>query len=221
MKIIKWILLSAVVLLIFGFSLNYFKTKSTKKDFEGKIEYSIDVRSKNESVVTTEKLKAIYGSKMIMYFKEGNYKMCYFGEELIAIYYLNRTNSQYTNRNGIDSLEVYNMNDEVRKLLNSKFEKTNEKVLNRKCELLINELKKTKNYYWFDKNLYTNPENFEKHKFSFINIYYEKAKSPWLKHKYEGTNIELTYTAVKIDESKISTDIFKLPNLPELKLGFE
>ena len=34
MKIIKWILLSAIVLLIFGFSLNYFKTKSTKKGRE-------------------------------------------------------------------------------------------------------------------------------------------------------------------------------------------
>ena len=125
----------------------------------------IDVKSKTENV-STEKLKYIYGTKMIMSFKDGNYKMSYNGNELIAIYYLNKTNKQYTNRYGIDSLEVYDMNIENRNLISSNFENTNEKILKRKCELLINELDQAKNYYWFDKNLYLNASKFKNHKFS-------------------------------------------------------
>ncbi len=216
MKITKWILLSITSFLLLGFTYQYI---TSKNEFEGQIEYLIDVKSKTENI-STEKLKSIYGTKMIMYFKDGNYKMSYNGKELIAIYYLNKTNKQYTNRYGIDSLEVYNMNIENRKLINSNFENTKEKILNRKCELLINELDQTKNYYWFDKKLYLNPSKFENHKFSFINLYFEKAKSPWLKHKYEGTNIEISYTATKITSKKIDEKIFNLPNLPELNLGF-
>jgi hypothetical protein len=76
----------------------------------------------------------------------------------------------------------------------------------------------TKNYYWFDPTIYINPNSFKKHKFGYVNIYYEKAQSPWLKYKYEGTSFNLIHTAIEINEKKLNDKIFELPNLPETKL---
>lgn len=141
--------------------------------------------------------------------------MKYNGKDINTIYFIKNDNKEYDYRTGIDTLFVTPYDDEKRKLIQSVFDKSETKILNRKCKLLIHQMENTSNYYWYDPSLYINPKNFEKSKFSFTNIYFEQAKSPWLKYKYVGKNFTITYTAIKINEEKLDESIFTLPNLPK------
>jgi PBP1b-binding outer membrane lipoprotein LpoB len=184
-----------------------------KKEFEGIIKYTTKLESKT-SRITTDKLQQLYGDTMIVYIKNGNYKMTYNGVDVKDIYYLNNKNNQYTYRKGIDTLFVTDCNKENRKLISSEFRKEKENIINRQCKALINNLGDTKNNYWFDTSIYVNPEHFKSHKFGYVNMYYQKANSPWLKYLYEGKNFNLTHTAVEIREIPLNDKVFELPNLP-------
>ncbi|KQX15812.1 hypothetical protein [Flavobacterium sp. Root420] len=189
--------------------------ENNKNEFEGKITYEISVVSKTNNI-STEDLQKIYGTRMTKYFKEGNFKMSYNGEDIKTIYFIKNDNKEYDYRNGIDTLFVTPYNNESRQLINSKFEKSEKIILNRKCKLLIHELEDTKNSYWYDPSLYINPENYKDSKFSFTDLYFEQAKAPWLKYKYDGKNIAITYTAIQISEEKLDNNTFHLPDLPKI-----
>ncbi len=190
------------------------KAKNNKKEFEGKITYEVSVVSKTNAI-STQDLQKLYGTRMTKYFKEGNFKMSYNGENIKTIYFIKNENKEFDYKNGIDTLFVTPYSDENRKLINSKFDKSEKIILNRKCKLLIHELENTKNYYWYDPSLYINPQYYKDSKFSFTNIYFEQAKALWLKYKYDGENIVINYTAIKISEEKLDDNIFYLPDLPK------
>ena len=190
------------------------KPANNTKEFEGKITYEISVVSKTNAI-STQNLQKLYGTKMTKYFKKGNFKMSYNGEDIKTIYFIKDENKEYDYRNGIDTLFVTSYSDENRKLINSTFDKSEKTILNRKCKLLIHELENTKNYYWYDSSLYIDPENYKDSKFSFTDIYFRQAKAPWLKYKYDGKNITINYTAIQISEEKLDDNIFYLPNLPQ------
>jgi hypothetical protein len=189
-------------------------TENNKKEFEGKITYEISVVSKTNAI-STQDLQKLYGTRMTKYFKDGNFKMSYNGKDIKTIYFIKNENKEFDYRDGIDTLFVTPYNDENRKLINSKFDKSEKIILNRKCKLLIHELENTKNYYWYDPSLYINPENYKDSKFSFTDVYFEQTKAPWLKYKYDGENIIINYTAILISEEKLNDNIFYLPNLPK------
>ena len=188
--------------------------KPNKKEFEGKITYEISVISKTNEI-TTEELQKIYGTKMTKYFKGGNFKMEYNGEDIQEIYYLQKENSEFDIRKGIDSLFVTSYETENRKLQKSIFEKSEIIILNKKCNLLIHETENIKNFYWYNHSLFINPENYKESKFGFTNIYYEQTSSAWLKFKFQGENIEINYTAISIEEEKVDNSKFNLPQLPK------
>lgn len=205
-----------LLLLIFVFSNSSCQKKpeNNKEEFEGKITYEISVVSKTNAI-STQDLQKLYGTRMTKYFKEGNFKMSYNGEGIKTIYFIKHENKEFDYKNGIDTLFVTPYNDENRKLINSKFDNSEKIILNRKCKLLIHELENTKNYYWYAPSLYINPENYKDSKFSFTDIYFKQAKAPWLKYKYDGENIVINYTAIKISEEKLDDNIFYLPDLPK------
>ncbi|PIF33591.1 hypothetical protein CLU81_4211 [Flavobacterium sp. 9] len=188
--------------------------ENNKNEFEGKITYEVSVVSKTNNI-STENLQKIYGTRMTKYFKNGNFKMSYNGEDINTIYFIKNDNKEYDYRNGIDTLFVTPYNEETRKLITSKFDNSEKIILNRKCKLLIHEMENTKNYYWYDSSLYINPENYKDSKFSFTDIYFKQTKAPWLKYKYEGENFTTTYTAIEISEEKLDDSIFSLPNFPK------
>jgi hypothetical protein len=190
------------------------KNNNYKKEFEGKIIYEVSVVSKVKTL-STEDLQKVYGTKMTKYFKEGNFKMIYNGEDINTIYFIKSQNKEFDYRNGIDTLFLTSYDKEDRKLVNSIFDKSEKIILNRKCKLLIHELESTKNYYWYDTSLYMNPENYKNSKYSFTDIYFKQTNAPWLKYKYEGENIIITYTAVEISEETVDDSLFQLPDLPK------
>ena len=203
-----------VLLSTFIFSISSCQNNSTKrKEFEGKITYEVYVRSKTNKI-STDDLQKIYGTRMTKYFKDGNFRMDYNGEDIKTIYFLKNDNTEFDLRNGIDTLFATTYDQEDRKLTKSTFDKSETIIVSRKCNLLIHQIENTTNYYWYDPSIYIDPKNYVNSKFSFTNIYFEQSKSPWLKYKYDGENIEINYTAIEISKEEINKNLFELPALP-------
>ena len=185
-----------------------------KQSFEGTILYRIDAQSKTPNI-SKENLQKIYGKQMTLSIQGSNYRMSYGGLGLKEVFYLGKTNKQYALRNGIDTLFTTNCTEEKRQLMSSTTPSGTSVILGHKCHTLINNLGATQNQYWFDPAIYISPSNFKNHRFGYFNVYYEKAKSPYLKYTYNGATFSLTYTAVSIQENKIASSVFQLPKLPQ------
>ena len=203
----------ASIFLIAGITFSSFKAQE-KQSFEGIIVYRIDVQSKTPNI-STENLQKLYGKQISISIQGNKYRMSYSGLDLKEVFYLGSTNKQYAVRNDIDTLFTTNCTEEKRQLVSSVITAETAVVLGHKCRVLTNNLGATQNKYWFDSSIYIDPSNFKNHQFGYFNVYYEKAKSPYLKYIYNGTNFSLTYTAISIQEKKLSGSVFQLPNFPQ------
>jgi hypothetical protein len=199
-----------------------FPPKNTqKKEFEGIIRYKLTTLSKTQNVTSTF-LQEIYGDTMTMFIKDGNYRMSYNGIDVQDIYYLTKENEEYTIRKNSDTLYFSPCDIENRPLISSESIDDEILVLNRKCRKIINTIGAikdenwgvAKNIYWYDPELYINPEHFKDRKISYVNLYYDKAHSPWLKYEFEGAVFNLDYTAIQVEEKVLSQNLFDLPKLP-------
>lgn len=203
----------ASAFLLAGTTISSFKAQE-KQSFEGTIVYRIDAQSKTPNI-STENLQKLYGKQMALSIQGNKYRMSYSGLDLKEVFYLGSTNKQYALRNNIDTLFITNCAEEKRQLVSSTITAQTAVVLGHKCRVLTNKLGATQNQYWFDSSIYIDPSNFKNHKFGYFNVYYEKAKSPYLKYVYNGANFSLTYTAISIQEKKLSSSVFQLPKLPQ------
>ncbi len=185
-----------------------------KQSFEGTIVYRIDVQSKMPNISTAD-LQKMYGRQMVLSIQRNNYCMAYSGLDLKKVTYLGVTNKQYTLRNGIDTLFVTSCAEEKRQLVSSVVTPETTIILGHKCRTLINNLGATQNHYYFDSSIYLAPNNFANHNFGYFNVYCKKAQSPYLKYVYNGTSFSFTYTAVSIQEQKLSSTIFQFPKLTQ------
>ena len=192
-----------------------FSAGKPKKEFEGIIVYTTLVESKHPDF-TSDTLQSAYGPVMTLYYKNGNYKMVYSGNDIKEIYYLKATNTQYMVRKGIDTLFTARCDIEIRTLISSTYNADAGKIVKRKCSQVINDMGDIKNYYWFDPSIYVNPDQFKQHVFGHFNVFVEKAQSFWIKYKFEAPLLNVTHTAVKITRQEIPDSIFRLPNFPEI-----
>ena len=203
----------ASAFLLAGITISSFEAQE-KQSFEGTIVYRIDAQSKTPNI-STENLQKLYGKQMALSIQGNKYRMSYSGLDLKEVFYLGSTNKQYALRNDIDTLFITNCTEENRQLVSPKITSGTAVILGHKCRVLTNNLGTTQNQYWFDSSIYINPSNFKNHKFGYFSVYYEKAKSPYIKYIYNGTNFSLTYTAISIQEKKLSSSVFQLPQLPQ------
>lgn len=201
---------------IFCTALVGFSAAKPKKEFEGVITYITTVESKTPDF-TTAQLQEAYGNLMTLYYKNGNYKMVFNGDDIRLIYYLKEKNTMYTVRKGIDTLFTAPCDQETRTLFSSVYTAGAETILKKKCDLVVNDLGEMKNHYWFDPSLYVRPEHFSKYTLGFVNVYFEKAKSFWIKYWFEAPLLNVTHTAVSIKRTKIPDSTFDLPKFPEKK----
>lgn len=179
--------------------------------FEGKITYELTIQAKGDPK-EFRALKEVFGDTAIITFSKGRYAMEYPTGKVQYIKYL-RDNYQYRKMILLDTLYFSNMAFEDNNLYSSYREKTDTEILGRKVDmvnLVTNEYKKT---YYFDPNIYMNPEYFKKHRYGFENKYYELAKSPYLYAEFEYDRLRIIFKAIKIDEMKIPEEFFALPNI--------
>jgi hypothetical protein len=204
-------IISTIALLSFA-SISFIQEKGNK-EFIGVITYSVQVESKNTKL-PVEVLKNGFGTQMVLYRKNGNYKICNNGNDLKDVYYLKTTNTEYTLRKKADTLYTLTFDKEERSLKSSKIIDTTVIVAGRKCKIFEAVIDDIKYLYYFDPSLYLDPQNYKNCKTSYLNLYYEKAKSPWIKYEYHGKNFNYIYTATKIEEKELDNAIFELPKFP-------
>jgi len=199
---------------LFGFS------AFSQKYFEGVVEYDITFQSSNPAV-NVEGLKEIFGVKMKFYHKDGAYMREYFndkGNSVRKLSYITATNRIYITHVLITDTIYYS--DASEKLYDN-YQITNgptDTVLGCACpskvikyryyEKLLADTINMKAEYFFCHQLLVNPDYYKNY-FLWYDIIKEQ-KSVALKFTEEtGNFFKMTYTATKIDHSKLSKEIFE------------
>ncbi len=215
----KIILLPLVAVLFSSFNLKK-KELLKKKEFIGKITYSIDTYSKKPDIISQNRLASLYGDKMIIYIKKGDILRDYNGLDISKVYILKSTNKEYSKRNHVDSLYVMSLDSSAEKLISMKKRDSVFVIARHPCQSLIIETGNSpthtfRNTYYYDKDLYVDPSDYKNRKFGYTNLYYETAKAQWLKYVLETENCIITYTAIEIEETDVDDSMFVVPNFPK------
>lgn len=179
--------------------------------FEGKITYELTMQAKGDPK-DYKTLKKVFGDTAVFTFSKGRYSMEYPAGRIEYIKYL-RDNYQYRKMVLLDTLYFSNMGLENNNLYSSIREKTDTEILGRKVDMVNLVTNKYKKTYYFDPNMYMNPEYFKKHRYGYENKYYQLAKAPYLYAEFEYDKLRIILKAIKIEEMKIPEEFFTLPNL--------
>ncbi|MGQ3015250.1 MAG: hypothetical protein ACT6QS_16175 [Flavobacteriales bacterium] len=186
-------------------------------EFEGMIEYRIDILSENAGLGAQERL----GRKGVFYYKKGEFASFYpEGKELEAIYN-KRDNMEYTKMRDSDTLLSSDCGVQDRELLKQEKFRNDTTILGYPChKLVFTDNKGAVSTYWYSDSLYVDGKRFKDREFGFVNRYYAEANAMILKYKYEGRNYSSAKTAVKVERKKLDDHIFELPDLPKKKWVF-
>jgi hypothetical protein len=180
-----------------------------KKSFEGVITYSISAISLNKSVSDSE-VQNIYGYEMKTYYKEGFTKIEKSNGNVWEVYD-SKENKQYVRFRNSNKVEVFDGADETRSLPSIKDEPSDLIVLGHKTRLLTIQYEDGNvSKYWYSSDIYVEPEQFKKLKFAFLNKYWEKAQSPYLKHERISDVSKVVYFATNVQEQAVSNEKFRV-----------
>lgn len=181
-----------------------------KNSFEGKITYEVIMQTTADKK-KYRTLKEVFGDTVVYTFSKGRYAMQYVDGKIEYIKYL-RDNNQYRKMLWLDTLYFQDVAIENSTLYSVLEEETDFKVLGRDLKMVSIITDSYKKYYYYDPNMYMNPEYFSKHIFGYENKYYEKAKAPYIYAEIEYDDLKIILKPISIEEMKIDDDFFKLPN---------
>ena len=202
--------LLALVLCSIGFS---------QKNFEGIVDYEITYQPLSPKV-NIEGLKEIFGVKIKFYYKDGTYMREYFDKNdntIRKFIYEAETNRLYiVDALNTDTVYYYFANEKPFKA----YQIVNgppDTVLGCTCpskvvtykyyEKLLEDTLNMKLEYYFCHKLYVNPDYYKKY-YVWYDIIKEQ-KSVAIKFSEETVNFfKMTYTATKIDQAKVSKEVF-------------
>ncbi|MBA6378972.1 MULTISPECIES: hypothetical protein [unclassified Colwellia] len=180
-----------------------------KKSFEGVITYSISAISLNKSVSDSE-VQNIYGYEMKTYYKEGFTKIEKSNDNVWEVY-ISKENKQYVRFRNSNKVETFDGSDETRTLASIKIKSSDLTILGYKTQLLTIQYQDGSiSKYWYSSDIYVEPEQFKKLKFAFLNKYWEKAQSPYLKHERISDVSKVVYLATNVKEQAISNEKFRV-----------
>jgi len=199
------------------------KNSNNFKDdfFEGVITYNIEYKSINEGS-TSERLKKIIGSKMILTFKNGNYKKEYFSPEgkLLSFRILNLTkNKSFLKMYDIDTLYWFDItkNDSKTTFIKHKDSTILDHIttgVKTKTTLRMdsypNRTYECGGEYYFAKDLSVNPKWYKNYKEGNLNEIIKIGKGIQLLFINDSESWTQTITAIKIDKQKISNNKIKI-----------
>ncbi len=178
--------------------------------FEGQITFQIIMQTKGNQKEYAP-LKGVFGDTVIYTFSKGRYAMQYIDGKVEYLKYL-RDNNQYRKMLWLDTLHFLDAGIETSTLYSVLKEKSDFEVLGRKLEMVSIITDNFKKFYYYDPNMYMNPEYFKKHVYGYENKYYEKAKAPYIYAEIEYENLKIILKPLSIVEKKIPDEFFKLPN---------
>lgn len=194
---------------------------AAKKSFEGIITYKTEIRFKKENVQYSEYYEQKFGDTLKVYYNEnGDIYKKYLdtGERGYEFnLYLTSNNHYYAKWKNLDTIYHYNVSEQTLNFV-AKTSGQSEKILGRECDYIQIEgfephgKQRVIQKYSYSGFPYLNPELFKNFKDFYTNQLIEKAKSPFMKMELDLGDYVVTYTAVKIEQKKLSPNIFKLPN---------
>ena len=178
--------------------------------FEGRITYQVIIQTTADKK-KYEPLKGVFGDTLICTYSKGRYAMQYTNGKIEYIKYL-RDNNQYRKMIRLDTLYFQNTGIENSTLYSVLEEPTDFEVLGRKLKMVSVITDQYKKYYYYDPNMYMNPEYFKNHTYGYENKYYQKAKAPYLYAEIEYDDLKVILKPISIEEMKIDDKFFLLPN---------
>lgn len=182
------------------------------KDFEGMLEYTSVVKSKQDGI-SDKLMQKILGTKekSEIYVKGGNYKLA---SDLSETWYVFLDKKTYTKFNGIDTLfyQDYSADTTANFKLSKPAEQKN--IAGYTCNTLILETAESKKQYFYATELYKDPAFDLDNKIERYDVYARETSSIWLSQNVESKNFSLFSECIKINPDPISDSVFVLPNLP-------
>jgi|GEM_PF-2694288 len=215
MKLISVIF--SIIFLTFVLSGVSCSAQKAPKEFEGMIVY--EVKSVSDDAKLLNRLNHVSGNKMIIYYKDGNYKReNYLNEKLlITTLYLAETNMVYHCFAQADTI-IYNNADLMNYSVDSVYSPAGqEPILGYNCNYVYIKLSNDSipwmNYEieaWGSKDLFIAENRFENFKDGAKNLVVEHLKSLSLKTVMKNSRSTITLTATEIKEKKLKSRIFTL-----------
>jgi hypothetical protein len=180
------------------------------KYFEGSITYKIDIVLKTQRVDSIS-LRKLFGTKSVLYFKEGNFVEEYQNSLVKHQLYRKEDNKLYFRKHKTDTtlwMDCSKSND-------TKFifyaSPKKEKIVGVNCsQLTITTDEKIVTDYYNQELFKTNPVWFKDFKLDNQNIVEQKEKAVCLKHKIEYPDFIIIATATSYTKKKINDSVFEL-----------
>ncbi len=186
---------------------------SQKKEFEGIIQYKVEVKSKLPGI--SDKLMETYlglGDALTVHMKKGNYRRT---TAIHEEYYVPAKKKVYIKFKNIDTLYFVEYNSDTSTVLNVLKSEEQKEIAGYLCNAIsINSTSSAKKYYYAPQ-LYNNPAWDKENKLGNLDRLTNETESVWLSLYEDATNYQLTETAIKVQVKEIDDEVFVLPELPE------
>ena len=192
-----------------------------KKSFECQIIYTNSFTALNKNI-TKEYLKERYGDTVVISIKGAYYKHEYNSKNkdgIKSLTYDPQTNKAYIENNITDTLLWYYCHSTPRELFNVKEDTSTITILGHKCNKITFESafqRDNLNYnistsFFYNKDHYIDPSLYEDHGEGFLNMYFNKSESMYLKYIYtEHETFERRQIAIKIIPKEIDINEFNI-----------
>ena len=216
----KTIILISTAFIIFSCA-SIITTKTNKKYFEGVVTYNIEYESYSDKF-TAKRLKEIFGSKMVLYFKNGNFNKEFYAPDgkLVSIYFLDlQKNKLYAKRNDTDTISFYDITKK-KDIVN--YKRIKDSIINNipAIGIKVDALVKTKKYpdklftasgkYYFSKQHKINPDWYKNYKEDKKNKIFSIGKGIQILSSFKYSLWKQTIKAINIEEKPVNPEEIKI-----------
>lgn len=200
--------------LLFVFTINLLFAQD---GFEGILKFKIDFKDKTGEM-SDDEMRYIMGTEQTYFLKGEKYHSITNGALKITSYHEGK-DTLFTKMAMSDKL-MYNLtNRDEEKIISYQFEKTDVKILNYQCELLIVKTDKGTHKYYFNRKLKTNPEYYKNHKSGLWNFFMEKTGGALsIKAITDAKDMYTSIELISEERTPLDDDIFIRPSLPIIKM---
>ncbi|WP_299673361.1 hypothetical protein [uncultured Tenacibaculum sp.] len=190
---------------------------TAQNDFEGVLKFKLDFKDKTGEM-SEDEVKYFMGTEQTYFLKGKKYRSSFNGAFKMNTYHEGK-DTLFTKMAISENLMYSLTNIAEEKILSHKFEKTDVKILNYQCELLIVKTNKGIHKYYYSPELRTKPEYYKNHKSGLWHFFTEKTNGA-LSIK-AISDLDDSYSCIElisVERKSLNDNIFEKPNLPIVKM---
>lgn len=181
-------------------------------DFEGKLVYIVEVRSKEEGVeARIWKTILGFGDSVIVFVKKGNYRQT---SGIRDTYFITKDEKAYYRFKGIDTLFYMDYSSDTIGVsaVSKKDERKN--IAGQECKSITIKTGSTNRKYFYAPTLYMNPEYDKNNKLGGYDVFARETSSLYLGLEEEDDSYSYSQTCRLVKPGPVDEAIFELPKLP-------